>query len=110
MDSEYTYISGYVTPACRYIEGEEKVTYWIDFQNCMVHTVPEEGEEETAKTNGKNWWIIEPMKPKGMVISNQEEWNKYVKWFVTWSSIYEDEDCEWDFETLKPIKNESNIS
>lgn len=31
MDSEYTYISGFVTPACRYIEGEAIVTYWIDF-------------------------------------------------------------------------------
>lgn len=104
MDSKYTYISGFVTPAFSYIEGDEKISYWVDSQNCFYHIVPtEEGEE---LIDGKNWWIIEPMKPEGITINNQEEWNKYVKWFVSFSSISEDEDLEWDFKTNKPIRNE----
>lgn len=103
---DYEYLKGFVTPSYSYIEGDKKVRAWRDSQNCYCHIIP----IEDKLIDGKNWWIIEPVKPKGMTINNQEEWNKYVKWFVTLSSIYEDEGCEWDFKTLKPIKNESNIS
>lgn len=104
---DYEYLKGFVTPAYSYIEGDEKIRPWKDSQNCYYHILLTEDEE---LIDGKNWWIIEPMKPKGIVINNQEEWDKYIKWFVSFSSISEDEKLEWDFKTNKPIKNESNIS
>ena len=105
--SNYVPLSGFVTPAYVYIEGTDNECGYVDSQMCYIKIIPENPHD---LIDGKNWWIIEPFKPEGVVINNEEDYNKYVKYLITVSSIEEDELLEWDFETHKPIKNESNIS
>ena len=106
--SDYRYLRGFVTHAYSYIEESKVEQTWVDSQNCYIHIIP---ENPYSKINGKNYWIIEPMVPSHVeVINNEEEYNKYVKYLVTWSSIETDEYLEWDFNLHKPIRNESNIS
>lgn len=102
---DYEFLKGFVTPAYSYIEGDNECRGWVDSQNCYYNIIPDED-----LIDGKNYWIIEPVKPKNVKVSNQEDWDKYVKWFVSISSVGEDEGLEWDFKTNKPIRNEGNIS
>ncbi len=40
----------------RYIEGQEKPKYWVDWHNCLYYTMKE--EDEFGLINGKKYWII----------------------------------------------------
>lgn len=96
---DYVPLTGFCTPAYRFIEGENVESFWVDSQNCYILTVPD-GDETLI--DGKNYWIIEPAKPKGMKIDNEEQFKQHCKWLVFWSSIEDDEDKEWDFKEHKP--------
>ena len=103
--SNYRYIQGFCTPSYSYIEGDDSETFWVDSQNCYMHIIPL--PDHFSKIDGKDYWIIEPMAPKDITIKDEKDWDLYVKYFVTWSSIESDESLEWDFKLHKPIKNES---
>lgn len=96
-DKTYVPLYGFVIPAYLYIEGEEKERYWVDSQNIDYYLY-----NKNIIDDNKNWWMICPYKPEGVTITaeNQEE---LVKWCVYDTSVDDDEDKKWDFETHKPI-------
>jgi hypothetical protein len=94
----YEHLQHWVIPCYRYIEGDPDEEMWIDTQNCYYYTF--EDADDNDLIDGKKYWIIEPFKPKGMTIT--EENKDQVRWFVAFCSDTEDHDKEWDFETHKP--------
>lgn len=49
----------------RYIEGQTKPRYWVDWQNCNYYT--REEEDEFGLIDGKKYWIILNIKGKLIV-------------------------------------------
>lgn len=93
----YEHIVGWCTPAYSYVEGEDHEHYWVDSQNCWYYLICEETDEKTLKRlDGKKYWIIEPYKPKGVVLTEDNE--SCVRWLVTDTSEEFDEGKEWDFD------------
>lgn len=89
----YEIIRNWCRPAYSYIEGDEHEHYWVDSQNCYYYIVYEKTDEKTNKrVDGKKYWIIEPYKPIGITITeeNYEEIKPQIKWLVTDTSEYED--------------------
>lgn len=97
----YEHIINWYTPSYSYIEGDKCEHRWVDSQNCWYYLIVEETDEETGKRfDGKNFWIIEPYKPKGVTITeeNYNEIMPQLKWLVTVTSEKGDRGKEWDFE------------
>lgn len=101
---EYELLNGFVTPAYQYIEGWEQEMHWVDYIHLYLH-VDDIVNEETNLIDGKNWWIIEPMKPKGTTVT-EENYKDVVKWFVTETPVEDDWNKEWDFDKHKVIRND----
>lgn len=95
----YEIITAFVRPAYSYIEGEEREHYYLDSQNCFYHEIVIATDDECKRKDGKKYWIIEPYKPEGITITeeNYEEIKSQIKWLVSYSSEDDDEDKEWDF-------------
>lgn len=97
----YEIIQSWVRPAYSYVEGDERERYWVDSQNCYYHIVCEETDEKTDKRfDGKKYWIIEPYKPVGVILTeeNFKELQPQIKWLVTDTSEEIHEEREWDFD------------
>lgn len=92
---EYEYLSGFTVPAYKYVEGWVHEKCWVDSIHLYL-VITDEMDEETNKIDGKNWWMIEPMKPKGVTVT-EKNYNDVVKWFVTETCVEEDCKKEWDF-------------
>jgi len=95
----------------RYIEGDDKESFWIDFQNCMYYTYCKNYDDDTHLLGGKNWWILWPHIPKNddTIIKNDDGTSNVV-WFVDDSSIETDIEKEWDFNNHKPYNYEENTN
>lgn len=101
MIEGYEFIKSWCTPAYSYIEGDDHEHHWADSQNCYYHVYLDETDEETGlRPDGKKYWIIEPLKPVGVTITNEnyKEVMKQLKWVVTISSETYPEMKEWDFD------------
>lgn len=97
----YELINNWCTPAYSYVEGDKKEHWWADSQNCFYYVICEETDPDTDKRyDGKKYWIIEPHKPEGIVITdkNYEELKSQIKWLVTDTSEESDSGKEWDFD------------
>lgn len=97
----YEILKNWCRPAYSYIEDDEHEHYWVDSQNCYYYIVCEETDEESGqRIDGKKYWIIEPFKPIGVIITeeNFDEIKPQIKWLVTDTSENEDEEKEWDFD------------
>lgn len=102
----YEIIRAFIRPAYSYIEGDNRERYWVDSQNCYYHIVCEETDEQTnLRFDGKKYWIVEPFKPKDIVLTaeNWSENKNKIKWLVTDTSEDCDSETEWDFKEHKPI-------
>lgn len=99
--TDYEDVNAFVVPMYRYIEGKSKEEWWVDSQNCMYYTF-QETDKEFDLINGRKWWLISPMKPKGTVITKDNR--NLIKWIVDFSSEDDDMDKEWDFKNHKPIE------
>lgn len=102
----YEIIKNWCRPAYSYIEGDKKERYWVDSQNCWYHMICEETDEKTDKRfDEKKYWIIEPYKPIGIQITNDnfEEIKPKIKWLVTDTSEVDDRGKEWNFEKHQVI-------
>ena len=100
VNEEFEYIFHNVVGVYRYIEDDDKESYWIDSQNCMYYTNEggaEDYDEKTDLIGGKNWWIIWPAKPIGYEPTKEDYKGEWPYWYVFESSKTEDQKKEWDF-------------
>lgn len=95
----YELLNGFATPAYQYMEGWEQEMSWVDSIHLYLH-IDDIMNEETNLIDGKNWWIIEPMKPKGTTVT-EENHKDIVKWVVTDTSVESDWNKEWNFDRHK---------
>ena len=96
----YEQINAFVTPAYSYVEGNKREHYYYDSQNCFYHELFIATGDDGKRRDGKKYWIIEPYKPEGITITeeNYEEVKSQIKWVVSCSSEDNDEEKEWDFD------------
>ena len=101
---DYRNLNGWCTPMYSYIEGEEHPEYWVDSQNCLYYFFDDEFIKE-LELEKKNYWLIDPMVPKSVEkITEENKDTVEVAYFVSFSSIKEDVNKEFDMDNLKVIK------
>ena len=91
---DYTLIENEIRGAYLIIEGGDKPKFYVDQDSAYYH-VYVDLVDDNGLIDGKNWWILEPCKPKGVTIGKENQ--NLIKWFVMESSIEIDEQHEWDF-------------
>lgn len=111
---KYTSINNFVTPAYLYIEGNPHEEYWVDSQNLFYYMYLQQPDDKgnfelpkiavNKETNligpeGKKWWIIEPVKPEGETIT-EDNYQDLVKYMVTecWDIDFDTYEHEWNFD------------
>ena len=91
-------------PMYSYVEGEEHTNYWLDSQNCLSYFFDDEYIKE-HELDKKNYWLIDPMVPKSVKkITEENKDTVEVAYFVSFSSIKEDVNKEFDIDNLKVIR------
>lgn len=98
----YEHLIAFATPAYSYEEGDKQEHYWIDSQNCFYYFLDDEPEDGPAgiMKDGKKDWLIEPVKPEGVKITEENE--DLIKWIVSLGPD-NSEGKEWDFDNHCPI-------
>lgn len=100
-EENYEPLSCFAIPCYSYTEGNKYEEYWIDWQNCVYYYIEDADEEKRGyNKEGKKQWIISPVKPVGVKITEENE--DLIKW-VVYSGPDEDYYKEWDFEKHCPL-------
>ena len=98
---EYVNLESWLISCYVYHEDDEHEHYWVDYQNAIYHTI-NDMDEETGLIDGKKWWIIGPLKPKGTKLTMDNM--NILKWVVFDCYNGEDEDKQWDFKKHRPVE------
>jgi len=101
---DYEILYNMIRPCYRYIEGNDKVEWWVDDQNCWYYTNKKINELNGLYEGKKNCWIISPFKPKGTTLKEEKD-EILIKWFVEDSTNSDDIGYLWDFDKNVPDKN-----
>lgn len=107
---DYQILDNEIRGCYRYVEGDERESFWVDSQNCYYYTYEDEDahfDDKTQLLNGKRWWMIDPVKPHGTIITKENQ--NLVKWVVFDGTDDKDSFKEWDFKNHCPTENKLNI-
>lgn len=101
---DYRCLSGWCVPMYSYIEGDEHPNYWVDSQNCMYYFEENEEYRKKHELDKKKYWLINPMVPKSVErVTEENQDDVEVAYFVDWSNVKEDIDKEFDMDLNKVI-------
>lgn len=101
----YRYLRGWCVPMYSYIEGDAHPEYWVDSQNCEYFFLTDEEFKQEHDLEHKKFWLIVPMVPNSVEKITEENQNDVeVAYFVDWSNVEEDIDKEFDMDLNQVIK------
>lgn len=101
---DYRCLSGWCVPMYSYIEGDEHPNYWADSQNCEYYFETNKEFRKKHELDKKKYWLIIPMVPKSVERITEENQDEVeVAYFVDWSNVEEDIDKEFDMGLNKVI-------
>lgn len=90
---------GMIRPCYTYKEDDDHEDTWIDDQNAE-YNLYNDVDKDTGLIDGKKWWMISPYKPKGSVVTKENE-KELLSWRVSDSYDGSDIDKEWNFKEHK---------